>query len=364
MPTSRPGQAGGHSPWGEDWGVGLRVWVERAGRSILGKGRLELLEGIDRWQSISEAARRMNMSYRRAWLLVQNINEAAGEPLVVAATGGPHGGGARLTPLGRWAAGLFRELQGQLRQTSDTLLPRLLQGRPTASVHVAAAVSLEEVLGQLLADYALEQPAACVRVVSGASDELADLLLAGAPADLFLTADDRQLDRLAAARLVVPRSRTVLAESSLAVIGPTGRAVDVHRPADLLRPSVRRIALAAAPSPLGVYARAYLEDRGLYEALAARAVRVDNSRGVVAAVRAGQADVGLVYGSDAARVPGCRLLFRVRHGPRLIRYTAAVINRGHQPDQARDFLRFLTSPLAARRFRRCGFFPAGRASPD
>ena len=63
-----------------DWTVGLRVWVERAGQAILGKGRLELLESIERWQSISEAARQMRMSYRHAWLLVQSVNEAAGEP--------------------------------------------------------------------------------------------------------------------------------------------------------------------------------------------------------------------------------------------------------------------------------------------
>src|SRR5262249_2643476 len=130
----------------DDWTVGLRVWVERAGQAVLGKGRLELLEGIDRWHSISAAARRMEMSYRRAWLLVQSINTAAGEPLVVAATGGLHGGGARLTAHGRWAVSVFRELQGQLQHAAAALLPQLMQEPATASIHVAAAVSLEEVL--------------------------------------------------------------------------------------------------------------------------------------------------------------------------------------------------------------------------
>jgi molybdate transport system regulatory protein len=51
--------------WNRDWKVGLRVWIESAGRAILGKGRLELLEGIERFHSISEAARQMGMSYRR-----------------------------------------------------------------------------------------------------------------------------------------------------------------------------------------------------------------------------------------------------------------------------------------------------------
>src|SRR5215470_1903004 len=113
--------------WSRAWTVRLRVWVECSGRALLGKGRLELLEGIDRWRSISAAARQMGMSYRRAWLLVQSINEAAGEPLVEAATGGKHGGGARLTPRGRLATAVFHDLQQQLHQTAASLLPRLIQ---------------------------------------------------------------------------------------------------------------------------------------------------------------------------------------------------------------------------------------------
>jgi molybdenum ABC transporter molybdate-binding protein len=344
--------------WSSDWTVGLRVWVERAGRAVLGKGRLELLEGIDRWHSISAAARQMNMSYRRAWLLVQSINEAAGEALVVAATGGSHGGGAQLTPQGRSAVAVFRELQEQLPQSAAALLTRLVQPPESASVHVAAAVSLEEVLGQLLADYALRQPAVPVRAIFGASDELADHLLAGAPADLFLTADDRQLDRLEAAHLLLPGVRTVLAENSLAAVGPAESPGTIQKPADLVGAETARVALAAPSSPLGSYTQTYLEHLGLYEALLPQAVRVDNSRAVVAAVRAGQADVGLVYGSDAARASGCRVLFRVRRTPAPIRYTAAIVARGRQPDRARHLLDFLASPAAGSRFRRCGFLPS------
>ena len=76
----------------DDSRAGLHVWVERAGQAIVGKGRLELLESIDRCRSISAAAREMGMSYRHAWEQVQTINAAAGEPLVKAATGGVHGG--------------------------------------------------------------------------------------------------------------------------------------------------------------------------------------------------------------------------------------------------------------------------------
>src|SRR5262245_60552609 len=95
-------------PPAEGWGVGLRVWVERAGRAVLGPEQVAVLEAIDRGGSLSAAARALGVQYRRVWETVQAMNEAAGEPLVVSAVGGLQGGGATLTPLGRWAAGRWR----------------------------------------------------------------------------------------------------------------------------------------------------------------------------------------------------------------------------------------------------------------
>ena len=170
-----------------------------------------------------------------------------------------------------------------------------------------------------------------MRVVFGGSDELADHLLAGSPADLFLTASPEQLDRLAEWRLLLPRTaRAPLAENTLAAIGQSGDETPVRKPADLGRAEVDRIALAAPDCPLGRYTREYLESIGLYERLLPRVVWVDNSRAVVAAVRAQRAHVGLVYGSDAARADACRLLFRIPMGPAAIRYEGAILARGKQ----------------------------------
>jgi molybdate transport system substrate-binding protein len=263
-----------------------------------------------------------------------------------------------LTPEGRRALAVFRELQGRLTQAAAALLPVLVQSPRTAALHVAAASSLEEVLGQLLADHALRQPGVRVRTVFAASDELADHLLAGTPADLFLSADPRQLDRLEAAGLVPAGGRALLAENCLVAIGPAGRPAAVRRPADLA--SGVRVALADPDSPLGRYTRAYLEELGLYEAVRARALTVDSARAVVTAVRGGLADLGLAYGSDAGPASGCRLLFRAPRTP--IRYEAAVCH-GPALEQARALLAFLTSRPAAHRFRRCGFLPVRTGQP-
>jgi molybdate transport system regulatory protein len=78
---------------------------------ILGPGKVELLETIGRTGSISAAGREMGMSYRRAWLLVDALNHMFADPVVVASTGGSHGGGATLTDLGRDVAAAYRRAE-------------------------------------------------------------------------------------------------------------------------------------------------------------------------------------------------------------------------------------------------------------
>lgn len=173
--------------WASDWQVGVRVWVERNGETILGDGRAELLAEIERTHSISAAARSLGISYRHAWKLVQEANAAAGEPLVTAAVGGHRGGGAQLTPRGKLSLEVFEQLRGQVRDTAAGMLQKILTPADARStLHLAAAISLQEAIGQLLAEYALRQPAVRVRAVYGASNELAEHILAGAPCDFFV----------------------------------------------------------------------------------------------------------------------------------------------------------------------------------
>lgn len=102
--------------------------------TMFGPGKAELLERIRDTGSISAAGRAMGMSYKRAWLLVEDMNAAFASPLVDSARGGSGGGGARLTPAGETALALYRriettaataaspqiaELEGMLRPAGD-----------------------------------------------------------------------------------------------------------------------------------------------------------------------------------------------------------------------------------------------------
>jgi len=337
------------SDHGNDWSIGVRVWAERGGQAVLGPGRLELLEQIHADRSISAAARHLGMSYRRAWEMVQSINKAAGADLVTAATGGVGGGGAGLTPLGRRTVADFRALTNRLSRAAE-----ILEGEAgRRAIHLLAAVSLEEVVGRLLADYANNHPDERVRTVFGGSDELAMLIQAGAPADMFLAADPRQLDRLRPK----PARRVLVAENALAVVAPVDTDISPAAPGRLLRRPEHRLALADVGCPLGGYTSRYLAAAKIRLSPGRRVIRAENSRGVVAAVRSAQADLGVVYASDAARAEGCRVLGRIDRLPGPIRYEAAVLATTADQAPSIRLLEFLTSKQGAERFRECGFRP-------
>jgi len=90
---------------------GLTLRVLGRGSPAMGPGKAELIERIAATGSISAAARAMGMSYRRAWQLVEALNAAFKEPVVVTAVGGQRGGGAQVTPYGRRLAADFRRME-------------------------------------------------------------------------------------------------------------------------------------------------------------------------------------------------------------------------------------------------------------
>jgi molybdate transport system regulatory protein len=93
--------------------VRSKVWLEAQGRPVLGPGRLELLQHIDEQGSISRAARLLKMTYRKAWGQIKAMEEQLDLDLVEKQTGGPGGGGARLTPEAReLLSKYFRLAQG------------------------------------------------------------------------------------------------------------------------------------------------------------------------------------------------------------------------------------------------------------
>ncbi len=224
------------------------------------------------------------------------------------------------------------------------------------ALHVAAAISLQEAVGQILAEFALRRPAVHVRTIFGASNELADHLLSGAPGDVFISAEPTELDRLDAAKLIAAKSRRAVARNGLAAIGVAG-IESIRKVSDLESNRIKRIALAEPASPLGRCCMNYLQSAGVYDRLAPKVLWVDNSRAVLSAVASKAADAGLAFSSDASRQGDWQLLFRVPLAKASAIYEAAAITREVKLAESQELLEFLATPAAQRCFRRCGLRP-------
>ncbi|MFG1295957.1 MULTISPECIES: winged helix-turn-helix domain-containing protein [Xanthobacter] len=103
----------------------LSVRIDLRPGSRIGPGKIELLEKIAAFGSISAAGRAMNMSYRRAWELVEEMNKLFPTPLVSARTGGKHGGGTALTPLGLAVVTRYRAIEQAATEAASQHLSAL-----------------------------------------------------------------------------------------------------------------------------------------------------------------------------------------------------------------------------------------------
>jgi len=104
--------------------LSIRIDFEPSG-SALGPGMAELLERIGQYGSIRKAAAAMDMSYRKAWLLLKGLQQTFGGPVIVTETGGPGGGGARLTELGGRLLRTFRAIEANATRAAERELQQL-----------------------------------------------------------------------------------------------------------------------------------------------------------------------------------------------------------------------------------------------
>jgi molybdate transport system regulatory protein len=107
--------------------VHFRLRISKGDDIAIGPGKIELLEAIARTGSITAAAKALGMSYRRAWLLVDMMNRCFASPVVDAETGGPRGGGTRLTPLGEDVMRCYRRIEAAAEAANAADLAALIR---------------------------------------------------------------------------------------------------------------------------------------------------------------------------------------------------------------------------------------------
>ena len=232
--------------------------------------------------------------------------------------------------------------------------------RAQEAATVFAAASLTDALRDLGGQWAGRgNPAP--RLTFAASSALARQIEQGAPADLFMSADEPWANYLQERNLLANATRSSPLGNSLVLIAPVSCAAPIAlaRGTDLLPRlgAQGRIATGdPAHVPAGRYAQTALTWMGVWDALSPRLARTDNVRAALLLVERGEAPLGIVYATDAAASPGVRVVGTFpaeSHEP--VTYPFALTRRAAGNGQARALLAFLTGPEATQTWQRFGF---------
>jgi molybdate transport system substrate-binding protein len=225
-----------------------------------------------------------------------------------------------------------------------------------ASITVFAAASLTDSLSKIATQYEQKTHDKIVFNFAGSS-LLARQIEEGAPADIFFSADEAQMDRLQKKGLVRVETRQSRLSNILVIIVGADSSLAIAGPRDLTKASVARVALADPQVvPAGVYAREYLQKENLWAAVEPKVIPTANVRGALAAVEAGDVETALVYKTDAAISKKVKIAYEVpQEGGPKISYPMAILKDAPEPAAAKQFLQYLGSPEASHVFKEFGF---------
>jgi molybdate transport system substrate-binding protein len=239
---------------------------------------------------------------------------------------------------------------------------------------VFAASSLQDVLKTQETVFRAAQPGTAAATFNFAgSQALAAQLEQGAQADLFISADEKNMQRVVAAGLAEPPQ--VLAGNSMVIVLPPGNPAGIHDPGDLRRPGVKLV-IAAPAVPAGDYTVRLLNKLsadsaygfGYKDEVLARVVsQEDNVRSVLAKVQLGEADAGIVYRTDAQTANAGSQKVETLEIPDRSNVTAsydlAVLKTAPAGSPARAFRAYLLSPAGQAALAAAGFSPAPTPTP-
>jgi molybdate transport system substrate-binding protein len=226
---------------------------------------------------------------------------------------------------------------------------------PAAEVRVFAAASLTDVLKEIAADYEKSTGDKVVFNFAG-SNFLARQIEAGAPADIFFSADEAQMDRVQKLGLIVAGTRRDRLSNSLVIVVAKENTRPITSGRDLTNAEIKRVALAdPAGVPAGIYAKGYLEKQGLWKALSEKIVPTENVRAALAAVESGNVEAAIVYKTDAAISKHTKIAFEIPPADTLIRYPVAVLTDSKQRIAATKVIDHLFSPAATSVFQKYEF---------
>jgi molybdate transport system substrate-binding protein len=243
-------------------------------------------------------------------------------------------------------AGCGKEREGGVSMPNDYAAEPLV---------ILAAASTKDAVEELAVQFE-RQTGTRVRVSAGPSNALATQIVSGAPADLFLSANEEWAEHVAKQGLA--EATAPLLTNRLVLIVPLDNPSNINAPADLAESRVKRIALTGENVPAGMYAEQSLRAMKLYEPLSGgkKIVRGQDVRSTLGYVERGEVDAGIVYSTDAKI--GRRVAIASEFDPQTydqIVYPLVLVKRDRTKAAAGKLYEFMRSPEAAAIFEKFGF---------
>ena len=225
------------------------------------------------------------------------------------------------------------------------------------TITVSAAASLQDALEAIAPQFQAAHPNITIEYNFGSSGALQQQIEQGAPADIFFSAATNQMDKLGAADLILPESRQDILTNSLVLIAPATSSLVMTEIAQLKAADFNRLAVGEFRSvPAGEYALQVLKELKLLAPLQSKFVFGSNVRNVLTAVESGNAELGIVYATDAALSNKVKVLATAPKETHLpIVYPIATIQGTSSPVASQTFIDFLLTERAQATFVEFGF---------
>ncbi len=222
---------------------------------------------------------------------------------------------------------------------------------------VMAAASLTDVMAEVAKAYQAVAPNVTVTYSFGASGALQTQIEEGAPADIFFSAAQKQMDALAEKGLIVSTSRKDLLINKVVLIVPKGSKTPALKFEDTDTAAVGKIGLGEPASvPVGQYAEEVFTSLNILDEVKAKAVYGSDVRTVLTWVESGEVDCGVVYATDAAVSTGVTVAAEAPEGShKKVVYPAAVLKASKSLEAAQAFLDYLSAPEVGALFEKYGF---------
>ncbi|MGG3870630.1 molybdate ABC transporter substrate-binding protein [Brevibacillus laterosporus] len=226
-------------------------------------------------------------------------------------------------------------------------------------IFVSAAASMTDVLQDVKKEYETKHPEITLTYNFGGSGKLAKQIEQGAPSDLFISASSKDMKTLKDKSLIIEDSQTELVTNEMVLIAPKESTISIDSFEKITPETGKQFAIGEPSSvPVGRYTEEALTKLGLWEKMKPNMVYAKDVRQVLTYVESGNAELGVVYKSDALTSDKIKILATAKqdwHSP--IVYPASLVKATQHQKETQEFLTFLTTDFSKAAFEKYGFHP-------